>query len=107
MKYSNKVLVSNKFYKPEKVSLRPDDKEEETVYRDRTRTFILEEGLVDLSVGGNNTLMVIGKEYTVTPEQLVSLIAYHNSEVLVVSTPDKQVQSWTDFSQPRYPANMG
>ena len=101
MKYSNKVLVSNEFYKLERFSLRPNDEVEDIKFDARTRTFIIEEGLADLIVDGNNILMDKEKEYTVSPTQTVSLLAYHNSEVLVASTPDKQVESWTDFSQPK------
>ena len=98
----NKVLVSNRFYQAERVYL---EKDEETPYtlKEGTRTFILEKGLVDLEVNEKRILMQEGIDYTVHPRQEYRLIAYKDSEVLAVSTPDLKVDSWTDFSQPRNP----
>lgn len=100
MKYTNKVLVSNKHYHVERTYMEKDSETERTLSGLKTRTYLLEKGLVDLKVDGNIILMEIGKEYTLDPSQRTSLLAYQYSEVLIVSTPDYQVESWTDFSSP-------
>ena len=103
MKHSNKVLVSNKHYHAERVYMDADAETKKTLYGLKTRTYILEKGLVDLKTDDGSILMEIGKEYTICPSITTSLLAYQYSEVLIVSTPDYKTDSWTDFSSPRNP----
>lgn len=54
----------------------------------KTETMVLESGTCDLIKNGKSILMTIGEAYTIYPEEVHRLVAYTDTVVLEVSTPE-------------------
>ncbi len=57
-------------------------------HRVKTETMVLESGTCDLIKNGKSILMTIGESYTIHPEEVHRLVAYTDTVVLEVSTPE-------------------
>tara|TARA_R110000824_G_scaffold373_3_gene2722 strand:- start:930 stop:1289 length:360 start_codon:yes stop_codon:yes gene_type:complete len=68
----------------------------------KKETMMLESGCCDLLINGNNILMTAGESYTINPQDVHRLIAYTDTVVLEVSTPevDDVVRCQDDFDRP-------
>tara|TARA_R100001244_G_scaffold128945_1_gene100056 strand:+ start:406 stop:744 length:339 start_codon:yes stop_codon:yes gene_type:complete len=67
----------------------------------KTETMMLESGCCDLVKSGHNILMQEGDSYTIQPGEVHRLVAYTNTVVLEVSTPelDDVVRCQDDFGR--------
>jgi mannose-6-phosphate isomerase-like protein (cupin superfamily) len=54
----------------------------------KKETMFLEEGLCDLVLNGETTLMKTGEPYTIQPKAVHRLVAHADSIILEVSTPE-------------------
>jgi len=85
---SEEWLVLNDKYCLKRLYINKGGKLSLQYHKVKQETMMLESGCCDLVKNGHNILMQEGDSYTIQPEEVHRLVAYTDSVVLEVSTPE-------------------
>ena len=81
-------IVLNDKYCLKRLYINAGEKLSLQYHEEKTETLILEEGICDLILGDEYTLMYKNEPYTVHPQEIHRLIAHKDTVILEVSTPE-------------------
>jgi mannose-6-phosphate isomerase len=97
-------LVLNDKYCLKRLYLNKEGKTSLQYHDNKKETLIVEEGLCDLIINGERILLKNNHPYTVNPKDVHRLIAYKDTVILEVSTPevDDVIRLEDDYGRPKY-----